>query len=156
LEVQEVERRYLARELHDEVGQLLTGLRFILESCAGLSADNLERKLGAAKGLLRDLTGHVRDLSLRLRPTMLDDLGLLAALLWHLERYSAQTGVRVAFEHRGLDRRFPAELETAAYRIIQGAVTNVARHAGVVEVVVRVWSDRDTLCIRVEDQGCGF
>src|SRR5262249_51105366 len=59
LEVQEVERRYLARELHDEVGQLLTGLRFILESCAGLSADNLERKLGEAKGLLRDLTGHV-------------------------------------------------------------------------------------------------
>src|SRR5262249_42628543 len=122
LEVQESERRHLALELHDEVGQLLTGLLFSLQSCAGLPPERIGQRLGEAQGLLKDLTAHVRDLSLRLRPTMLDDLGLLPAVLWHFERYTAQTGVRVAFEHSGLERRFHPDVETAAYRIVQEAL----------------------------------
>jgi signal transduction histidine kinase len=99
----------------------------------------------------------VRDLSLWLRPTMLDDLGLLPALVWQLRRYTEQTGIHVAFEHRGLERRFqPAEVETAAYRIVQEALTNVARHAGVGEAVVRIWLDRGRLCVQIEDRGVGF
>ena len=78
--------------------------------------------------------GRVRDLSLDLRPIVLDDLGLLHALLWHFERYRQQTGVVAHFSHTGIEgRRFSQEIETAAYRIIQEALTNVARHAQVTE-----------------------
>jgi signal transduction histidine kinase len=157
LEVQEEERRHLARELHDEIGQLLTGLHLALERGRELPAGEMQTCLREGQRLVKSLTARVRDLSMRLRPTMLDDLGLRPALMWHLERYKAQTGVAVAFEHRGLERRFhPAAVETAAYRIVQEALTNVARHAGVKEVVVRVWADRDRLCVQVEDHGVGF
>jgi two-component system sensor histidine kinase UhpB len=88
---------------------------------------------------------------------MLDDLGLLPTLLWHVERYSTQTGVQVSFTHHGLEgRRFPAEVETAIYRIAQEALTNVARHASVEEVAVRAWADRNTLSLEVRDEGSGF
>jgi PAS domain S-box-containing protein len=157
LDVQELERRHLARELHDEIGQMLTALQLALTTSAGLPADQMVESLTKAKGMVKDLTARVRDLSLRLRPTMLDDLGLLPALLWHIERYTGQTGVRVRFEHRGLERRlYPPEVETAAYRIIQEALTNVARHAQAAEVAVRLWLDGNRLGVQVEDRGIGF
>jgi signal transduction histidine kinase len=87
---------------------------------------------------------------------MLDDLGLLAALVWHFERYTLQTGIRVHFNHFGLERRFPAELETAAYRIIQEALTNTARYAKTNEVDVHVRARPDVLWLRVTDRGAGF
>jgi signal transduction histidine kinase len=88
---------------------------------------------------------------------MLDDLGLLPALLWHVERYTAQTGLQVRFEHRGLDRRLhPPEVETAAFRIVQEALTNIARHAGVKAASVRVWLERSRLHLQVTDMGAGF
>jgi signal transduction histidine kinase len=87
---------------------------------------------------------------------MLDDLGLLPALLWLVERYTAQTGVRVSFERGPLPERFDPAVETAAYRIVQEALTNVARHAGVREAVVRLWADADWLGLQVEDRGAGF
>ena len=82
--------------------------------------------------------------------------GLLSALRGLIERYTANTGVRVNFHHVGLDRRFRPELETAAYRIVQEALTNVARHARVREVEVRLWVDAETLRVQVEDHGVGF
>jgi signal transduction histidine kinase len=88
---------------------------------------------------------------------MLDDLGLVPTLLWHIEHYTAQTRVRVHFRHSGLEtRRFSAEVETAAYRIVQEALTNVARHARVVEATVRLWTHEALLSIQVEDSGSGF
>jgi PAS domain S-box-containing protein len=156
LEVQELERRHLARELHDEIGQVLTGLRLTLERNRLLPAEELRASLAETQKFVRELTAQVRDLSLRLRPTMLDDFGLLATLLWHFERYSAQTGVRVSFEHRGLELRLAPEVETAGYRIIQEALTNVARHAEVAGCVVRVWLDKGALYLQVEDTGRGF
>jgi signal transduction histidine kinase len=87
---------------------------------------------------------------------MLDDLGLLPTLLWHFERFTAQTKVKVVFRHTGLNSRFPKEVETAVYRIVQEALTNVARHAKVDEVTVRLWSDRDMFGVQVEDFGNGF
>jgi PAS domain S-box-containing protein len=156
LEVQEQERRHLARELHDEIGQLITGLKLTLEAGAGGGAEGLRQAVEGAQRMIRELTGRLRDLSLRLRPPMLDDLGLLPTLLWHLNRYTLQTGVRVHLEHAGLERRFASEVETAAYRIVQEALTNVARHAGVEEAEVRVWSSRDALFVKVEDNGKGF
>jgi PAS domain S-box-containing protein len=157
LEVQEQERRHFARELHDEVGQELTGLKLALEACTQGPTKRIRASLASVLGSVQELTRKVRELSLRLRPTMLDDLGLLPALLWHIERYTAQTGLRVKFEHRGLDRRlYPPEVETAGFRIVQEALTNVARHAHIKEVTVRLWLQENQLLLRVEDQGAGF
>jgi signal transduction histidine kinase len=163
LDVQEAERRHIARELHDEVGQALTGLKLLLDMSTRLPADEVTasaRKLHdlrEAQAMVNELMALVRDLSLDLRPAMLDDLGLLPTLLWHFDRYTAQTPVRVAFKHTGLEgRRFAPEVETAAYRIVQEALTNVARHAGVSEVVVRLWADQETLGVQIEDGGTGF
>ncbi len=156
LAVQEEERRRLSRELHDEVGQILTGMRLTLERGERVGGDGLRRALGDARGMLQELTDRVRDLSLRLRPTMLDDLGLAPALLWHFQRYTAQTGVRVDFRHEGLDRRLAPEGETAAYRIIQEALTNVARHSGAAEASVRISLDREAFRLEIEDRGAGF
>lgn len=156
LQLQEAERRHLARELHDEIGGTLTGLNLTLELSPHLHGDELAGNLRQARRLVTDLAGRMRDMSLRLRPTMLDDLGLLPALLWHFERYTAQTRVRVHFEHDGLGRRLSAEVETAAYRIIQEALTNVARHAATDEVTVRALLEGDRLLLQVEDHGAGF
>ncbi len=156
LEAQETERRRVACELHDEIGQALTGLRLTLDLTRRLPPDRLRPSLDQAQGLVQELTGKVRDLSLRLRPSMLDDLGLLPALLWHVERFAAQTRVRASLEHRGLEGRLPTEVETAAYRIVQEALSNVARHAGVGGCAVRVWLEEGVLRLRVEDEGRGF
>ena len=155
VEVQEAERRYLARELHDEIGQVLTGLNLMLGSIEQSPAESQEL-LDEAQKLLGELSDQVSDLSLNLRPTMLDDLGLLPALVWHLGRFENQTSIEVNFEHTGLDRRFDLEVETAAYRIVQEGLTNVARHAGVDQVEVRLWTDPHRLFIQIEDQGTGF
>jgi signal transduction histidine kinase len=152
LQAHEAERRALARELHDEIGQRLTGLGLLL-SRERPSPDQLTD----AQAIVRDLIARLRNLSLDLRPTILDDLGLLPALVWLFERYTAQTNVSVQFEHRLLEeQRFEPDVEITAYRIIQEALTNVARHAGVGEVTVRLWTDDDTLTMVIVDQGRGF
>jgi signal transduction histidine kinase len=157
MEVQELERRNIALELHDEIGQVLTGLKLTLEVGSRVPAEDVQDTLSTARGLVNELMARVRNLSLDLRPAMLDDFGLLPTLLWHIEHYTAQTQVRVNFKHSGLEkRRFAPEVETAAYRVVQEALTNVARHAGVEEATVRVWTHQDTLSIQVEDGGRGF
>ncbi|OGO02448.1 MAG: hypothetical protein A2Y72_00170 [Chloroflexi bacterium RBG_13_53_26] len=156
VEVQETERRQIARELHDEVGQALTGLKLLLETVTRLQGRNLISSLSEAQVLINELIGRVQDMSLDLRPAILDDLGLAPALLWHLERYKAQTGVNVIFEHRGLQRRFAPEIETAVYRIVQEGLTNVARHAAVGEAMVRLVAGRGVLSVQIEDHGAGF
>jgi PAS domain S-box-containing protein len=155
VEVQEAERRHIARELHDEVGQILTGLKLQLEAFERAEPAGLPR-LAKARSLVNDLLGKVRAMSLNLRPAMLDDLGLLPAVLWFIEQYTIQTGVQVRFEQTGLDERFPSVLETAVYRLIQEALTNVARHSRVREARVRVWAAADLLGVEIHDQGQGF
>ena len=157
VEAQEAERRAIARELHDEIGQALTGLKLILApGPAGLATLQVDRR-AEAQALLTDLLGRVRDLSLDLRPAVLDDLGLLAAILWHTERFSRLTGVQVRVQHTGLQgQRFPTAMEIAVFRVVQEALTNVARHAAVQEATVRLWADADVLGANVEDQGLGF
>ena len=163
VQLQEAERRGLARELHDEIGQSLTGLKLMIERGVRARHAGDQRGLGPVQDdidealtLVNDLMTRVRDLSMNLRPAMLDDLGLLPALFWHLERYSTQTGVRVDFRHSGLDRRLPPQVETAAFRIVQEALTNVARHAAALEARVRIRVERRVLHLRIEDDGRGF
>jgi PAS domain S-box-containing protein len=153
---QENERRKIARELHDEVGQSLTALKLCLDKISLSSSAGDGSDLGEARKALRELMAQVRSMSLELRPTMLDDLGLLPTLLWHFKRYTAQTNVQVHFKHRGLRRDLPQETITAAYRIVQEALTNVARYAQVDEVLVVVRAEQDALLVEVEDQGVGF
>ena len=156
LDVQEDEHRHLARELHDEIGQSLTGLRFVLGAAARAAPENIQPHFVEAQTLVNDLIRRVRDLSLELRPAMLDDLGLLPALLWLIERYTHQTQIQIDFGHSGLEKRFPPEIETAAYRIVQEALTNIARHAHENEAAVRLWVNNDVLFLQVEDWGAGF
>jgi signal transduction histidine kinase len=156
MEVQEAERRHLARELHDEIGQYLTGVSLVLGELQREPQNSASVPLGEAYRLVEDLIVRVRDLSLDLRPAMLDDLGLLPAWLWLFERFSKQTNVEIEFRHSGLNRRFQHEVETAAYRIVQEALTNVARHAGVSTARVHVSADHRLLSVIIADHGKGF
>ena len=157
IEVQEAERRNIALELHDQIGQILTGLKLALEMSTRLPEGEARASLAGAQALVNDLMARTRKLSLDLRPATLDHLGLLAALLRLISQYSLQTQVQVNFRHDGLEgRRFAAELETAAFRIVQEALTNIARHSAAAEALVRIWADRDSLSIQIEDHGHGF
>jgi PAS domain S-box-containing protein len=156
LQVQERERRAMARELHDEIGQVLTGFKLALETSLDLPADVTRSRISEALTLVNELIGRVRELALNLRPAILDDLGLVPALEWHCERFTAQTQMKVNFTHTGVARRFPPEVETAAYRIVQEALTNVALHAGVDEATVSLRSDQDQLIVEIYDRGTGF
>src|SRR5207248_10330196 len=122
----------------------------------GMPAEAAAARLEQAREIVDRLIAEVRGLSLALRPAALDQLGLLPALISLFEWYTGNTGIRVEFKHTGLERRFPSAVETAAYRIVQEALTNVARHAGVSEVTVRVWADEAALSAQIEDEGGGF
>jgi signal transduction histidine kinase len=206
VDVQEAERRFVARELHDEIGQMVTGLKLVLETSVGawnsgpgvssqaampepLESPNSEVETNSALliarsafeealSLINDLMERVRQLSISLRPQMLDDLGLLTALDWHFKRYFKQTGIRVQFKHTHSKRgmgitehgaadsafpvpnsefpRLPARLETAIFRIVQEALTNAARHARVKELSVRLWANGEQAGLQVRDEGAGF
>jgi PAS domain S-box-containing protein len=154
-EAQEAERRHLARELHDEIGQLLTGLQLFLEAAERRQAGGAETDSNPQR-LVKELMRRVRELSLDLRPSILDDLGLVPALTWQFKRYTERTGIQVAFEHQDVNKRFPPDLETAAFRIVQEALTNVARHANVRKAWVRLWLSGPRLWVQVVDEGTGF
>jgi signal transduction histidine kinase len=155
VDVQERERRKIARELHDEIGQSLTALDLMLKVAA--VDRRTEAKIGEAREILGDLTAKVRNMSLNLRPAMLDDMGLLHTLIWLFDRYTQQTKITVGFTHVALRQtRNAAELETAAYRIVQEALTNVARHAKTEHAEVRFRREEDRLHFEIVDRGAGF
>lgn len=156
VELQEAEKRRIGRELHDDLGQLLTGLKMGLELAQDMPPAHANQQLAEMQGLVAELRKRVRKLSVELRPPMLDDLGLLHTLLWHFDRYTEQTHVRVVFRYDLPARRFADEVETAAFRIVQESLTNVARHAGVSQAIVRLWGGQDALHVQIEDQGRGF
>lgn len=156
VDVQEAERRFLARELHDEIGQTVTCLKLVLETSLRPENPAQQQSFDEALGLINDLIERVRQLSINLRPQMLDDLGLVTALDWHLKRYQKQTGIAVQFRHTPVPGRLEPALETAIYRIVQEALTNVARHARVKEVTVRLWANAGRAGVQIEEAGAGF
>jgi len=166
--IQEDERRAIARELHDQVGQMLTGLKYQLEGVVKAadtsSGPELKEKLTESLALAGELMGHVRELTQQFRPRILDDLGLRAALEWHARLFQRQTGVNATVEVSLPDERLPIELEIAVFRITQEALTNIARHAGCTEASVTVTHARATdqadggerLLVEITDRGRGF
>lgn len=154
--VQEEERRHIARELHDHLGQILTGLQFMLENAKNQSGEKQRADIEEIQKTIGEVIGQVREMSLNLRPGILDDMGLLPTLQWHVERFTSQTGIHVNFKSYEFEGRFPPEVETAAYRIIQEALTNAARHSKVKEVFVGLVVQDETLWLEILDQGVGF
>jgi len=131
-------------------------LQFMLESTKQQASGTQRSNLEEIQGSVSDIIRQVREMSLNLRPSMLDDMGLIPTLLWHFDRYTSQTGIRVNFHRNEIPERVPLEIETAAYRIIQEALTNVARHAHVGEVLVGLVVQEKTLWVEVLDKGKGF
>lgn len=152
-EVQEQERRHLGRELHDQIGQILTGLKLAIENAraeAG-SAEHLEE----AERLVIDLLQRVRSLSVELRPPLLDDAGLVPALAAHVERLSASCGISIDLR-QSVQAELHPDIETAAFRIVQEGLTNVVRHGCTATARVRIWTTAECLMLFIADDGAGF
>jgi PAS domain S-box-containing protein len=153
LSTQEVERRTIACELHDEIGQSLTALKLGLGTCRERMASPM---LDESVTLVERVLQQVRELSLGLRPSLLDDLGLAAALRWFVDRQARRAGWTGHVDAHGLDHRFSAEIEIACFRIVQEAVTNVVRHAEARHVEVSARETDGGIAIAVRDDGRGM
>jgi signal transduction histidine kinase len=154
---QEEERKRIARELHDSTSQSLTSLLVGLKNLKeARDPDETSRRIDA----LREVVGHtldeVRALAWQLRPSALDDLGLLSALRRYIDDYQQRYTIQVDFASNGIDGRLPPEIETSIYRIVQEALTNVARHSQASAASVIIDYRRNAIRIIVEDNGIGF
>ncbi len=156
LEVQESERRRVAIELHDELGQSLTAIKINLQayemfkkqSPAELNAENIR--------IVEDALQQVRRIALALRPSMLDDLGLGPALQWLAEQTATRCGIEVQIEREIRQVRLAPDIETACFRIVQEALTNIARHAKAQQVKISMQRDNGAFILRIQDDGVGF
>ncbi|MDP3062023.1 MAG: GAF domain-containing sensor histidine kinase, partial [Chloroflexota bacterium] len=159
ISAQEEERKRVARELHDGCGQALTGLIMRLESAASLVPSTqaaLSRELAHARGVAAQTLEEMRKLTQGLRSTVLDDLGLVAAIRSYSQTHLEEAGVHVTFETDGVSGRLPAAIETAVFRIVQEAINNIVRHAHAANVLIRLRSDNGRISVFVEDDGQGF
>jgi signal transduction histidine kinase len=156
-EAQGAERRRVARELHDEIGQALTAIKFNLQAmqhCA--EALPLVPQFNESTDIVDRALQQVRDLSLNLRPSLLDDLGLVAALRWYVDHEAQRAGLIPHFVVDLSETRLPPELETACFRIAQEALTNVMRHAQARRICVELRRRGEELHLTVRDDGIGF
>lgn len=154
---QEQERRHIARELHDEIGQVLGALKINLHMLHTQSdALNTHARVEESLAMLNRLIEQVRSLSLDLRPAVLDDLGLSAALAWYTERLAQRTGLTVNFQDELATCAVPPAIATVCFRITQEALTNVVRHAQAHAVTVNLAQHDGILSLLIRDDGVGF
>ena len=154
---QELERRRLARELHDETGQALTSILLGLKSAEDADdREAMQLALGTLRELVVETLHDVRRLAVELRPRALDDFGLVPALERLTESFAEQTGIAVAFSHVLAAERLPGEVETVLYRIVQESLTNVVKHAGATRVEIALTEAEGRVTVIVEDDGRGF
>ena len=160
VEAQEQERRSISRELHDEVGQTLTG---VLVEMANLSTlirdgklDAMAEKAAAIKHEVENSISVVRNMALLLRPSMLDDLGLIAALEWQAREVSKRTGMAVKVSADRVSEELPEDHKTCIYRIVQEALHNCGQHAGAQHVEIAVRQEPDRIRLSIHDDGHGF
>lgn len=157
LTAQEAERRRIARELHDEIGQSLSALKINLQGVqrrpdAARVVQHLEESVSIAERVLQ----QVRTLSLDLRPSLLDDMGLEVALNWYLNRLAEQAGWQAQLSADLEVERLPADIETVCFRVVQESLTNVMRHARASRVYIRLLQRDDELELVIQDDGVGF
>jgi signal transduction histidine kinase len=155
---QEDERRSIARELHDEIGQALTAVEVelaVAERSASTNPAAVEA-IHEARTVTQRALGGVRDLSQLLRPSMLDDFGLPDTLKWQLRKFSDRTNVRTELLQDGLSERLPIDVEVTVYRVIQEALTNVSRHANATTCRVFVQRLASSVVVTIEDDGVGL
>ncbi len=156
IETQEEERLAIARELHDEIGQSLTGLKLYVESISNSMLPDHAGDMRAIESSLGEMLHIVRNMSLNLRPSMLDDFGLVSTLKWYFERYKLQTGISVNFTQTVANKRFSQKKEISIYRITQEALTNAARHADVKCILVELIIAQGRITLSITDKGRGF
>lgn len=156
ISTQETERRRLARELHDEIGQLLTAIKMSLRRSQQAADASLQLNLDENVQMIETAIGQVRNLSLSLRPPQLDELGLVAALHWLIKHQARIGGFQEHLEVGLGDHRIPEELATICFRIVQETLTNAIRHAHPTSVSVKVIAENDELYLQVQDDGVGF
>ena len=157
VESQETERRHIARELHDEVGQTLTVAEMNLQAAMQSSrAASLSRRLKESLQAVGRVLEQVRDLSLNLHPSVLDDLGLESALRWYTNRQAELSGLQAEFHADALEDRLEPMIETACFRVAQEALTNVVRHAHARKLSVELRRQNEHCHLIVRDDGAGF
>ena len=157
-QVREEERTGIAREIHDELGQALTGLRLDIAWMRRLLPEDHEvrAQCGSIIQRIDGTLNAVRRIATELRPSVLDQLGLAAALEWQGQEFGARTGLRVVMEISPDDACIPDELGSPVFRILQESLTNVARHARATEVGIRLVQTNDLLTLEVSDDGVGI
>lgn len=153
--VQEEERRTLSRELHDEVGQVLSAMLVELRR-SDVPHGKSQRQLLALQRMAEDCIGKVRNLALLLRPSMLDDLGLVPALKWQARELARRTGLKVKMLADEITENLPDSHRTCVYRVVQEALNNCAKHSQASQVRILVRQEKDVLSITVQDDGIGF
>jgi PAS domain S-box-containing protein len=158
IEVQEYERRTIARELHDEIGQSLTAIKIDLQSMKdGMPDDAQKNHFNESIELVEHSLDQVRSLSLDLRPSMLDDLGLFPTLRWYLIRQAERTGINAVINAQKSELEdLSPELEITAYRVSQEAITNIIRHSDAKNLRLELWKNEDNLHLLIKDDGKGF
>jgi signal transduction histidine kinase len=159
VQTQEEERKSISRELHDEIGQMLTGLRMELANVEMLRTGPIEEfleHLAEAKTLAEKTLNSVRNLAMGLRPSMLDDLGLGAALQWQGRDFERRSGIPVNIQFNGNLENIEEEARTCVYRVVQESLTNCARHAQAKTISISVQGSDAQLSMAIQDDGIGF
>jgi len=160
IRAEEKSRKTLARDLHDEFGQVLTALQFGVETiCNSLKADQkpLVAHCGRLSAMIAQLGNHVRDVTAELRPTMLDSIGLVPALRWHAKQFETMhAGIKIVVRAEDAAERLPPEVEIALYRVCQESLNNVAKHARARKVRIDLRRAPNLLTLSVQDDGVGF
>ena len=157
MDVQEQERRHLSRDLHDEIGQALTAVKMNLQTLQrAIDAPHVAPSLSDSINIIDHIMQHVRDLSLDLRPSLLDDLGLVSAVRWYVTRQAERAGWSVDILAEDSLSHLPADMAVACYRVVQEAVTNAMRHARASHVSVALHKNDGELSLVVRDDGVGF
>ncbi|GCE06605.1 HAMP domain-containing sensor histidine kinase [Dictyobacter aurantiacus] len=157
INAQEEERKRVARELHDETSQVLTSLLIslaVLEE--SITSPEARERIAETRQLAHQTLRAIRSLSIDLRPSALDDLGLMPALRWYIKEYQQKTDIDVDFQTTGMKDRLTSETETVLYRIVQEALTNVARHAHARKVSVILRESDNAIDVTISDNGEGF
>ncbi len=157
ISVQESEKRSISRELHDEIGQMLTAVKIDLQRIRdGNHLDEVIELADDCTSLVENTISVVRNLSLELRPAIIDDLGLAASLRWYLDKFQQRTGIKVNTAFKKISNVLPPECAITLFRISQEALTNIAKHAEAGYVWVSLNETKSSLVLTIEDDGKGF